>query len=338
MKTVTSITIILLFSTYVYAQTEKDGSVVLSEARKLYEDGEPDNIHQMLKPYLKKGLSSKEKKEAYKLIILSYLFDDLKQEATKVLKEYMDRYPEFDTAHNDPNDLKYLYRLKGFDSKIVFSFGAVGGINSSKPNVIESFNTNDQIESIKLVNAEIQPVYGIQINGRIVDHLDFRMDALYNTGKFSFEQVVDADDITFYNETYNHITIPFWIVPYYSYKKHRVYLKLGGGINYTLNSKAQAKRGSISDSFDDIGDKRIAMTSFVGGGLGVSFKIPRGFISVDGSYLNGLNSIVDADQRDFEDILAIEYDYVDDDFKLNNMIFTVSYVFQFYKLKDQKNK
>ena len=62
------------FSVTLFAQD--NCSFKLEEAQKLYESGNLDSIPSMLNPCIEKGFSGDELSRAYKLLILTYLFED----------------------------------------------------------------------------------------------------------------------------------------------------------------------------------------------------------------------------------------------------------------------
>ena len=307
----------------------------LKEARSLYREGLPENIPNLLNPYLEDGFNRIDKKEAYKLIILSYLFNDYKIEANKVLYDFMKIYPEFKPSENDTNDLKYLYQYKSFKTNIVFSIGPVVGVNMASPVIEKSFLITGNAGE-KTVASSSSLVYGIQLGTRIIDYLDIRVDALMSESKYSFKQLNTSDDYTEVTESIKQFYIPLWLVPYYPIKDHRVYLKLGWAA--CLNQSASDDFTLATDAATyDISDKRLNFTGSLGFGGGFSLKIPRGFISLEGTYMLGSN-IVDNANRNVIPEIESRFQYMDDDFKINNLMVSLNYVYLFYKSKELKKK
>ena len=286
----------------------------------------------MLRPYLKTGLNKKERKEAYRLIVLSYLFDDLRQEATKVLMEFMELYPEYDTISSDPNDLKYLFRYKEFETKNIFSIGLAGGGIMAMPSITKSYNL-EGITTNKDVQTDFGSLFGLIADFRVIDHLDISTGVYYSSTRFGFHQLVDEGLKTEYYETWKNMILPLWVTPYINIKKNKLYLKIGGGANMLLDSKADVSLDQLNNNIDVL-ENRNPLTFFMSGGIGFSLKIPHGIISLEGNYLNGLGNLTKS--RDENGILANDYQYIDDDFKLNGLMFTLGYKYQFYKLKERK--
>ncbi len=67
--------LILIFSIGIKAQ-EEDCSFTLTKAQKLFDAGTIEQIPQILQPCIDNGFTEEDKLQAYKLIILSYLFDN----------------------------------------------------------------------------------------------------------------------------------------------------------------------------------------------------------------------------------------------------------------------
>ena len=75
---------------------QQDCIFKLQEAEKLYTQGLIEEIPQLLEPCIKRGLSKEDKLQAFKLVILSYLFDDNQQEAEREILNYIKQYPEYE--------------------------------------------------------------------------------------------------------------------------------------------------------------------------------------------------------------------------------------------------
>src|SRR3972149_11036799 len=89
--------------------SQEDCSAKIQEAKKFYEMGMIEEIHQMLSPCIEYGFTRTQKIEAYKLIILSYLFDDDQFEAERSMLEFLKKFPEYEIIPNDPVEFVYLF-------------------------------------------------------------------------------------------------------------------------------------------------------------------------------------------------------------------------------------
>ena len=119
-----------------YAQD--DCATKIQEAQKYYDQGMIDEIPKMLAPCMADGFTRTQKIEAYKLIILSYLFDDNQFEAEKTMLEFLKKYPEYEIMPNDP--VEFVYLFESYRTTSVFSFGITAGFNFTDPRIIEPFH------------------------------------------------------------------------------------------------------------------------------------------------------------------------------------------------------
>ena len=123
----------------VYSQ--EDCSTKIQEAQRYYDQGMIDEIPSMLAPCMADGFNRTQKIEAYKLIIMSYLFDENQFEAEKTMLEFLKKYPEYEIMPNDP--VEFVYLFESYRTASVFSFGLSGGLNFTDPRIIEPFTTQD---------------------------------------------------------------------------------------------------------------------------------------------------------------------------------------------------
>ncbi len=304
-----------------------DAEKALQQANGLFTNGEVEQIPQILYPYIEKGFNRKQKKEAHILIVKSYLFDDLQQKARESLIKLFHDFPEYTPLPEDPKELQYIYELhKPFP---VFSIGPCGGINFTSPAIESTYNV-EGITTEKNSSAAIGNQFGLQMNGRIINNLDIRLDVLFNQSKYGFDQQIN-ETLTSYTEKLTMLSIPLWLSPYYNINEHKIFLKLGGGLNTVLSSTGEIEipNNKSSYSTSDI----FVSNYFFGGGAGFSFKVPTGYISIEGSYLIGTGNVIKSENRDNVEEMATLYNFRIDDYSLNSLMFSISYTFNFYKVK-----
>ena len=88
---------------------QQDCVFKLQEAEKLYSQGLIEEIPQLLNPCIESGLSQEDKLQAYKLVILSYLFNDEQVDAEDAMLSFLKRYPEYEISPTDPTEFVYLF-------------------------------------------------------------------------------------------------------------------------------------------------------------------------------------------------------------------------------------
>ena len=98
---------------------ESDCLKTLKDAKDHYEQGLIDEIPNMLAGCMESGFTRAQKIEAYKLIILAYLFDDDQYEAEKTMDEFLRKFPEYEVMPSDP--VEFVYLLESYKTASVYS-------------------------------------------------------------------------------------------------------------------------------------------------------------------------------------------------------------------------
>jgi len=110
MRTWTLIGITLFFlGRTLGAQDQVGCSQLLEDAREAYEAGMVELVPELLNPCLESGLSGEQLQEAYKLVINAYLFDYLPDRADNLMKEFLEKFPDYSTSPADPGEFVQLF-------------------------------------------------------------------------------------------------------------------------------------------------------------------------------------------------------------------------------------
>src|SRR4030042_613026 len=105
------------------ARAQDDCSKTLQEARNRYDLGMIDEIPKMLAPCMQEGFTRTQRIEAYKLLILAYLFDDDQFDAEKTMFEFLKKFPEYQIMPNDP--VEFIHLFESYRTTSEFSFGII---------------------------------------------------------------------------------------------------------------------------------------------------------------------------------------------------------------------
>ena len=108
--------ILVFFISTLYAQ--RSCLNTLREAKELYEQGLIDEIPDLLADCMESGFTRSQRIEAYKLIILAYLFDDDQFTAEKMMDEFLRKFPEYEIMPNDP--VEFVYLLESYKTSSFF--------------------------------------------------------------------------------------------------------------------------------------------------------------------------------------------------------------------------
>ncbi len=310
----------------------------LLEARKLYKQGIIEDIPSMLKPCIENGFTRIQRNDAYKILILAYLFDGDQLNAENTMIEFLKKNPEYEVMSDDAAEFVSLF--ESFRTLSVFSFGLKIGPNFTNPRIIEPYSTgnSEYTKSKNILGGGYQ--VGISLNRYISKKLflNLGINYVHNSYKFTDEFTTNVNSelpigtIVSFKESVNRYEIPLSLGYEFEY----------GALNYFVRTGASiSKIGTVSGipEMETTGAK-ITMTDFRKRffysyhiGAGAKFKIPRGFLVLDIRYHFGLNNIVKSDLRFENPELNIKYHYLDDDFSLKSLSIAFGYYFSFYQPK-----
>jgi len=322
---------------------QEDCIFKLQEADKLYTQGLIEEIPQLLEPCIKRGLSKEDKLVAFKLIILSYLFDDNQQEAEREILNYIKQYPEYEIAPTDATEFVYLF--ESYDPVPVYSFGGSVGSNLSLISLLEPFDT----ENLDDYTGDYTPSgMGLQ-GGLFVDrylHENWRLsvELFYSQNIFKYNDRLNDFASIDYIETHTAIQLP--LTATYSFLtegKWNPYLRAGFGTSFLLDAKSTITRdyvetgslqfAEIKSSDIDIKNNTESLQYWTIFGGGVKYKITHSYLFFDVRFNYGLNNSIKTENRydENEQELIFKYFFAHDDFKLNNLSFSLGWAYTFYK-------
>jgi len=325
---------------------QQDCIFKLQEAEKLYNQGLIEDIPGLLNPCIRTGLSKEDKLQAYKLLILSYLFDDDQESADKAMLDFLKFSPEYKISPTDSKEFIYLFN--SYSNNALYSFGISGGLNFTNIFIREqwgNYDYNSTTDEYKAAGFGYQ--VRLNVNRYIADNLEFVFEIMLKQNKFENLATIPAfnnNDLNqqSYTETQTRFEIPLSITYDFDYGKIKPYLRAGASIGYLSNSLSKIRRLYIDNSTNtdlkspdiQIKDKRNMLNYWGVIGGGIKYQIPRGYIVLDVRYNIGLLNQTKPDNRIVKDSESIwKYHYLDDNFLLNNGTVSLGYVYLLYKPK-----
>lgn len=329
---------------------QEDCIFKLQEAEKLYTQGLIEEIPQLLEPCIKRGLSKEDKLEAFKLVILSYLFDDNQQEAEREILNYIKQYPEYEITPTDATEFVYLF--ESYNPVPVYSFGGSVGLNLSLISLLEPFDT----ENLGDYTGDYTPSgMGLQ-GGLFVDrylHENWRLsvELLYAQNKFEYNDRLNDFARINYVETHTAVQLPLTVTyDFQIEKKWNPYLRAGFGTSLLLDARSTITRdyvetgslqfAKIKGSDIDIKNNSESLHYWTILGGGVKYKIPHSYLFFDVRFNYGLNKSIKTENRfdENEQELIFKYFFTHDDFKLNNLSFSFGWAYTFYEPQKRSGK
>ncbi len=341
---------IFLFSASVFTSVfaQDDCLSTFQDARRLFDQGRISEIPEMLSPCIESGFTRTQKIEAYKLIILAYLFDDDQYAAEKNMLEFLRKYPEYEIMPNDP--VEFVYLFESYKTQAILSMGITFGPNLANPRIIEPYNAGDVTYNSSKNKTGLGFQAGFNLSRYISKKFFMNIGINYTINQYSFQ-----DDIKYYynaeeqqfaeitfKENISIIDVPVTIAYEISSRDIDYYLCTGisiGSINkvngtpsriYDINSSP------ITGADISMTDFRVSNTFFGIVGAGFKYKVPRGYLMCDIRYNIGMNNIIKDENRFKSSELWSKYFYIDDDYSINSFNLTFGYYFSIYKPKKQK--
>ncbi|MGD2036172.1 MAG: hypothetical protein PVF73_14005, partial [Bacteroidales bacterium] len=158
----------------------------LREAKELYEGGLIDEIPELLSGCMESGFTRAQRIEAYKLIILAYLFDDAQFEAEKMMDEFLKKFPEYEVMPNDP--VEFVYLLESYKTSSFYSVNLFFGPNFSNARITESYSTLDRSYAEFSDKTGTGFHIGLGVSRNLWKSVNINVDAIYSWQNFSFTE------------------------------------------------------------------------------------------------------------------------------------------------------
>jgi Outer membrane protein beta-barrel domain len=328
------------------ALAQDDCSKTLQEARNLYDLGMIDDIPKMLAPCMQEGFTRPQKIEAYKLLVLAYLFDDDQFDAEKTMTEFLKKYPEYEIMPNDP--VEFIHLFETYRTTSEFCFGLMAGLNLTNPRIIEPFSMIDLSKGEFSDNTLSGYQFGIAGGRYITKRMMLNLELHFGQNHYSF---TDKDTLTkqdgykldesyTFEEKLKRVSLPVTIMYEINSGKLLYFIRAGASVNYVLSVSGLPSginnKQPIPGSVTDMKDYRNTFYFNAIAGVGMHYNIPRGFIALDIRYNYGISNIVKSEKRFENTYLYSQFKYLDDDFSLNAFSFSVGYYFSFYNPKKTK--
>lgn len=331
------ITVSVFLNNRILAQDTLNCAIKLQNAQTMYDNGLVGQIPDLLKDCLVTGFSKEEELAAYKLIIMSYLFNDNLSMADSAMLGFLKKNPEYEISPTDHTSFIYLYNK--FEIKPVIQLGGHFGTNMPFLNNITSFSLSGSPSEITYSSRAVNLFLSLEAKFKLTNKLDLSIEPGYSQLSFTrVEQFYIFEEIT-YTESQQRIEIPVSLT--YDFKRFGNFslfgrMGLGAAINLKLMAEVSSNATDLNnpDNFtgEDVNrkDSRIKTDVFAQIGTGIKYKIPHGFISAEVRANFGFKNQTVRGGASAE-ALSSWNNYIDDYFNLNTMNFNIGYIYVFYK-------
>ncbi|MDA3891498.1 MAG: outer membrane beta-barrel protein [Salinivirgaceae bacterium] len=328
------------------AKAQDDCFLKLTEAEKLFENGQIEQIPNLITNCIESGYNRENKIRALKLLTLAYLFDDNTIKAEKTLLKLLKIDPEYKVNQAvDPVEFIKLYN--SFNTTPVFSIGPIFSPSLTMPYLLEPISLNDFSESNpKYSSGGMSITAGIKASYHLNHIWDINLEPSFSFLKSKVIENNYSKSIVTITETMNYITFPI-SGSYYFYKINNFQffgeagasfdLFLSGNINgiisYNNNELAPEEPSEIQTKELR---KPYNLMSIIG--AGTKIDLGRSNIQVCFRYKVGLMNQGNSDQANLiNESLNWDYIYQDNLFSINNLSFAISFNREFYVHRKKPN-
>lgn len=328
---------------------------VLSEAEKRFEAGRLYDVDKLLQQCLSGEFTREEMKRAYRLLTLTHLFLDQPGEADRTYLSLLKLSPEYQpNPAVDPIELFYLHEQFMTTPCWSITMGSAG-LNMTFVDPYNSYTTDGYNRNI--IGSEISqhpergkrylPALGLSVGAGIELSLSRKFtagaEALFHQNRFKLRQnLLGHVNLSFEEEQLN-LELPLYVKYSIRDGKLKPYILGGAGVKMSLMSKAKKLNISrdekaLPDSGPDILLNNIRRNMGYGllFGVGIKYKIGINYLTCEIRQNVGLKNFSSRDRRYLNPDLLYKYMYVDDDMRMNNFLFKVSYVKPIYNPRKKK--
>lgn len=319
---------------------QNDCAITLKNAESLYDLGAIEKIPELIEPCLKSGFSREEKIRAYRLLILTYLNENNYSKADELMLKLLRMEPEYQINPNlDP--IEYINLYQSYRTLPAYSIGIKAGINLAKPVITDYFNVdNSELNHGTYKSKGLGYQLGFKISRYVKKRLEVNTDILMSSNSYIYNLNILNFTNTELIEKQSLLNIPIYCSFEILTKEIRPFISAGINTCYLYKDISKVTRTYTEGGFKPITGSDIDMMqqrkkySISGlGGVGLKYKIDRGFLYFDLNYNYGLFTQNIQSERFSNAELLYKYFYIDNNFKMNSFSFNIGYIYSFYKAK-----
>lgn len=328
---------------------------LLEDAKEAYGAGMVELIPDLLLPCLgQDGLTGGPRREAYKLVINSYLFDHLPQEAEQLMVRFVDEYPTYRAGDTDPAEFILLLNTqllaRGIDPDEVIEYAAESdtvsrrnrrprrekvlgveghslgfhvGANGTLPQVIERYSLGDPAQDQG--HFGILPGFqlGATVNFLISERFDISSALLFNQTRFKYSASPLSSSSYKYIESGSYFQLPLSLIWKLNPESKSVSYYIRGGIvgDYLLTSSGKGTRTDTPSGNEYLAEKsdvsvlRQQINLSVTAGAGIRYPLNRSFFFAEARITSGVLKSNKPENRYQNTDLSWMLYYVDSDFR-----------------------
>jgi len=340
----------ILFSALscIFAEAQETTSCAekLKSAQTSFAGGQTAEVPSLLNGCLRSvGFKKEEELAAYKLLIQTYLLNDMLEQADSAMLSFLKSNPEYKTSPTDHSSFVYLYNTYNVKPVVMMSFR----LGTSLPFLtsVREHPVSGETSSSKYSSDAANLFFSFEAKYRFTERIEAGIGLGYSQLKFSNKVITysGGDDILYkvaeisYHESQQRIEIPvFATYDLTGSSKFTPYFRAGLGISFNISATADAVTTFVTGSKQsprtgetlNRRDSRAPLNVFAQADIGIKYKIPRGFLFAEA----GSNIGITQENRpggDTVDQLQCYYFWSDPGFRLNSLTMNAGITIIFYK-------
>lgn len=327
----------------IYAQTTTACALTLRTARATYDDGRLQELPALLAPCLKAGFTQQESVEAYKLLVLSYIYLEEPAKANDAMLSLLRTDPYFEiNASADAAEFIALYHT--FRTWPVYRVGAKAGVNATMPHVTAYVNA---LEGARVsYTPAINFMSGLAFEIPLTEKFTLNPELYFQLRTFNYESELDLSgglvNSSEGRESQTVITLPLSLQYSIAKTKLNPYVAVGLSGDYLLKSTITMSRlrvnaNSIQERTFDITESRNRVNINAIASAGIKTRLAGGFVLAELRFTYGLSGINEPSSAfAIDDYLLFDNGYADNSINLNTLSLTVGYIYNVFNPKKLK--
>lgn len=318
-------------------------ALTLRTARATYDDGRLQEIPELLSPCLKSGFTQQESVEAYKLLVLSYIYLEEPSKANDAMLSLLRTDPYFEiNASADAAEFIALYRT--FRTWPVYRVGAKAGVNGTMPHVTSYVNA---VEGAKVsYTPVINFMSGLAFEIPLTEKLTLNPELYFQIRSFYYDSDLDLsgdlENSSEGKESQTSLTLPVSLQYQIAKTKLNPYVSLGLSVDYLLKSNITISRlrvnaNSIQERTFDVTESRNRININAIASAGIKTRLGGGFVVAELRLVYGLSGINETSSAfTMDDYLLFDNGYADNSMNLNSLSLSVGYIYNVFNPKKLK--
>jgi hypothetical protein len=317
----------------------------LEEAMRAYYGGNLREVETLIDyTACAENLTKEQRVNALRIIVISNLFLKEQEKAEDAMLKLLKVNPEYKLTDVDLPEFEKL--LSSFKRNPVFSLGLFGGLNHSGFVVTEQYSLGEIIsppnyKSITGFQVGISGFY--LINKNIWLHSSLFAQKRSYLIEEKFREILGSDTLMIQStEKQLHFQFPIAIRYVFGHwnKNYRPYIEGGAQFGYLMNAKSQLVVSNLTTgqpprvNFEyELNNNRNRINKQLFIGVGILKKRGKNIVGIHAGYSIALESAVKAHSRFQYPELFSTFGYIDNEFKINSFLLSLTFNRIYYKPK-----